>query len=172
MKTMFTARVTRLRLLLLCVSVLTAASVTLIASAQVAKQSNDGVKTQAAPVEQTVEQRPNNNIQVLAGLPTSQLSAVMNYMGSSLGVKCVFCHVKNGDKWDFVADAKPEKASAREMIKMVQTINKGNFKGNPVVSCFTCHRGSEHPTRVPQLPIAAPTLMSQTSGSTKAPPPM
>jgi hypothetical protein len=40
---------------------------------------------------------------------------------------------------------------------MVQGLNKANFKGNPAVSCFTCHRGSEHPVRVPQLPIAAAT---------------
>jgi hypothetical protein len=173
MKTKFTARVTRLRLLLFCVSVLALASVTLIASAQVAKQGNDVLSKQTAPVEQTVEQRPNNNIQVLTGLPTSQLNAVMNYMGSSLGVKCIFCHEKNGDKWDFPSDKKPEKTSAREMIKMVQGINKANFKGNPAVSCFTCHRGSEHPARVPQLPIAMPTPFEDkpATGATKETPP-
>jgi hypothetical protein len=65
--------------------------------------------------------------------------------------------VKQGDKWDFVSDEKPEKGTAREMIKMTQGLNKANFKGNPAVGCFTCHRGDEHPVRVPQLPIAAPT---------------
>jgi hypothetical protein len=127
--------------------------------------------TQAAPAEKTVEQ-VEKNIQVLTGLPQSQLVPVMNYMGSSLGVKCTFCHVKNGDKWDFVSDAKPEKGSAREMIKMVQGINKGSFKGNPAIGCFTCHRGSEHPARVPQLPIAAPTPFAETAETApKATPP-
>jgi len=157
MKNKFTAHITRLRILIFSISLLAVGSVTLIGSAQVAKQGNDVLSKKTASAEQTVEQRPNNNIQVLAGLPTSQLGSVMNYMGSSLGVKCTFCHVKNGDTWDFPSDAKPEKASAREMIKMVQGINKTSFKGNPAVGCVTCHRGSEHPVRAPQLPIAEPT---------------
>jgi len=51
------------------------------------------------------------------------------------------------------------------MIKMVQAINKGNFKGNPAVGCFTCHRGSEHPVRIPQLPIAAPTPFADSAAA-------
>lgn len=167
MKTKMNTRLTRLRILLFCISLLTVTSLTLIVSAQVAKQSNDEIKTQAAPAEKTVEQ-VQKNIQVLNGLPVSQLIPVMNYMGSSLGVKCTFCHVKNGDKWDFVSDEKPEKGSAREMIKMVQNLNKASFKGNPAVSCFTCHRGSEHPTRVPQLPIAMPTPFAAESPAATA----
>lgn len=172
-----TTHLTRLRILLFCVSLLTVASVALVAtveagySLQVAKQSNDALKAQTVPAEKTVEQ-VQKNIQVLTGLPQSQLIPVMNYMGSSLGVKCTFCHVKNGDKWDFVSDAKPEKGSAREMIKMVQSINKGNFKGNPAVGCITCHRGSEHPVRVPQLPIAEPTPFADVAETaTKETPP-
>jgi hypothetical protein len=115
--------------------------------------------------EKTVEQ-VQKNIQVLNGLPASQLIPVMNYMGSSLGVKCNFCHVKNGDKWDFVSDEKPEKGTTREMIKMVQGINKANFKSNPAVSCFTCHRGSEHPVRAPELAIAAATPVAETPAAT------
>jgi hypothetical protein len=160
---------------------LTVASVTIVGSveagylmqgaAQTTVSTQPTATAQAAPVEKTVEQ-VQKNIQVLTGLPQSQLVPVMNYMGSSLGVKCTFCHVKNGDKWDFVSDAKPEKGSAREMIKMVQGINKGNFKGNPAISCFTCHRGSEHPARVPQLPIAAPTPFAESAetGPKEAPP--
>lgn len=110
-------------------------------------------QTPAAPVEKTVEQ-VQKNIQVLNGLPHSQLGTVMNYIASSLGVECTYCHVKKDDKWDFPSDEKPEKGVAREMIKMVQGINKANFKGNPVVSCFTCHRGRNEPVRLPQLPLA------------------
>lgn len=164
MKNMTTAHLTRLRILGFCVSLLSIATLSIVVSVearyfmQAAGQtpaSTQAQTTQTAPVEKTVEQ-VQKNIQVLSGLPQAQLVPVMNYIGSSLGVKCTFCHVKNGDKWDFVSDAKPEKGTAREMIKMVQGINKGNFKGNPAIGCFTCHRGSEHPTRVPQLPIAAP----------------
>lgn len=172
MKTKITAHITRLRILLFCISMLTVASVTIVGSVEAGYLMQGAGQTpastpatapaQAAPAEKTVEQ-VEKNIQVLTGLPQSQLVPVMNYMGSSLGVKCTFCHVKNGDKWDFVSDAKPEKGSAREMIKMVQGINKASFKGNPAIGCFTCHRGSEHPARVPQLPIAAPTPFAETA---------
>jgi photosynthetic reaction center cytochrome c subunit len=172
MKTKITAHITRLRILVFCVSLLSVASVTIVGSVeagylmQAAGQTPASTQAtptpQTAPGEKTVEQ-VQKNIQVLNGLPQSQLIPVMNYMGSSLGVKCTFCHVKNGDQWDFVSDAKPEKGSAREMIKMVQGINKGNFKGNPAIGCFTCHRGSEHPARVPQLPIAAPTPFAESA---------
>ena len=64
--------------------------------------------TQAAPMDKTVEQ-VQKNIQVLNGLPQSQLGPVMNYFASSLGVKCTFCHVNKDDKWDFPSDEKPEK---------------------------------------------------------------
>ena len=169
---MITSHVTRLRLLAFCVSLLSIASLSVVVSAEAGYWIQSAAQTpantqatataQIAPAEKTVEQ-VQKNIQVLNGLPQSQLVPVMNYMGSSLGVKCTFCHVKNGDKWDFVSDAKPEKGSAREMIKMVQGINKANFKGNPAISCFTCHRGSEHPARVPQLPIAAATPFAETA---------
>ena len=158
----------RLRLLVCCVSLLSLASVSIVVSAEAGFFLPDKQQTaqkapapQTAPAEKTVEQ-VQKNIQVLTGLPQSQLIPVMNYIGSSLGVKCTFCHVNKDGNWDFVSDEKPEKGTAREMIKMVQSLNKANFKGNPAVGCFTCHRGSEHPVRVPQLPIAQPTPFAET----------
>ena len=176
---MITSHLTRLRLLGFCVSLLSIASLSIVVSAETGYLTQTAAQTptstqatataQIAPAEKPVEQ-VQKNIQVLNGLPQSQLVPVMNYMGSSLGVKCTFCHVKTGDKWDFVSDAKPEKGSAREMIKMVQGINKANFKGNPAIGCFTCHRGSEHPARVPQLPIAAPFAETAETAPKETPP--
>ena len=176
-----TANFMRLRILVFCVSLLSIACVSIVASVEARlmsgpKQAASGnprttSAAQTAPAEKTVEQ-VQKNIQVLNGLPQSQLLAVMNYMGSSLGVKCTYCHVRKDDKWDFVSDEKPEKGTAREMIKMVQGINKGNFKGNPAVGCFTCHRGSHEPVRVPQLPIAVPTPFANSAeAATKETPP-
>jgi len=76
--------------------------------------------------------------------------------------------VRKDDKWDFVSDEKPEKSTAREMIKMVQGINKGTFKGNPAVGCITCHRGSTSPVRVPQLPIPEPTPVAESTAAAVA----
>src|ERR1044072_16198 len=76
-------------------------------------------QTQSAdkPVEQV-----RKNIQVLKGLPDSQLFLLMNFVGDSLGVNCDHCHVK-GDKnpqtgentWLWERHDKKEKARGREM---------------------------------------------------------
>lgn len=105
--------------------------------------------------EKTTEQ-VQKNIQVLTGLPQSQLIPVMNFISSSLGVRCTFCHVNNSGTWDFASDVKPEKATAREMIKMVNNLNKVNFRGANEVSCYTCHRGRSRPQSVPALPVPEP----------------
>src|SRR5215831_12218002 len=98
------------------------------------------VQTPAAPPEKTTEQ-VQKNIKVLTGLPQSQLIPVMNFMATSLGRRCNYCHVNNNGQWDYASDEKQEKNTAREMIKLVLDVNKNSFKGNTEVSCFTCHRG-------------------------------
>ena len=104
------------------------------------------------PVEQT-----RKNIQLLKGLPESQLFAVMNFMRASLGVSCAHCHVNSGgDKWEWEKDDKPAKRTARRMMQMVFDINKANFNGAHKVSCYTCHRGSTEPAAVLPLPQSPP----------------
>jgi hypothetical protein len=108
---------------------------------------------QAAPAETTVEQ-VQKNIKVLTGLPEAQLLPVMNFISTSLGVRCDHCHVNRNNNWDFPSDEKPEKQTAREMIKMVQGINKTSFRSNTAVGCYTCHRGHTSPMGIPQLPVS------------------
>lgn len=140
------------RFLVMCAAVLFIACVGLVAFAPVGQTSNQQPAAVAAPAEKTVEQT-KKNIKVLNGLPDSQLIPVMNFMSASLGVRCVFCHLNKDGKWDFVSDEKPEKNTAREMIKMVLAVNKDTFRGNTEVSCYTCHRGRTNPASVPALPI-------------------
>ncbi len=111
---------------------------------------------QAVQTEPAVEQA-QKNIKVLTGLPESQLLPVMNFISTSLGVKCDHCHVNKNNNWDFPSDEKPEKQTAREMIKMVQSINKTTFRANITVGCYTCHRGHTSPMGIPQLPVPEPT---------------
>ena len=106
---------------------------------------------QDKPVEQV-----QKNIKVLTGMPQSQLIPVMNFMAASLGRRCNFCHVNNQGQWDFPSDAKPEKNTAREMIKMVMDLHKQTFPGASEISCFTCHRGQNRPISVPALPLPTP----------------
>jgi photosynthetic reaction center cytochrome c subunit len=106
------------------------------------------------PVEQV-----RKNIQVLKGLPDSQLFLLMNFVGDSLGVTCDHCHVKGEknpqtgeDTWLWERDDKKEKGTARDMMRMVLELNRSRFNREGVVTCYTCHRGSTRPERIGPLP--------------------
>src|ERR1041384_5182917 len=112
----------------------------------------------AAAPEQTIAQEGREkNVKLLGDLPVSQFIPVMNYFAVSLGRRCNFCHVNNNGQWDYASDAKPEKNTAREMIKMVLDVNKNTFKGNVQVQCFTCHRGRNSPQSIITLPLPVPS---------------
>jgi hypothetical protein len=90
-------------------------------------------------------------------LPTDiaprDLVSIMKQFCSDLNVRCEHCHVGEGNdlsKFDFASDARPTKASARVMLKMVSAINGEHLKTLPQpatqpVTCFTCHRGAAKP---------------------------
>ena len=107
------------------------------------------------PVEQV-----RKNIQVLKGLPESQLFLVMNFIRTSLGVSCAYCHVHTSDdKWEWESDAKPEKLTARKMMQMQFDINRGNhaiFGTTGAITCYTCHRGQTKPLVLMTLPQPPP----------------
>jgi len=115
------------------------------------------------PQEKTVEQ-VGKNIKVLTGMPESQLIPVMNFFAASMGRRCNYCHVNNQGQWDYASDTKPEKAAAREMIKLVLDINKTTerLKLDPV-SCYTCHRGRTSPQSIPMLPLPLPSPPANSS---------
>ena len=122
----------------------------------VAQQS---AKPAPAQTPQLVDQT-RKNIQVLKGLPESQIFPLMNFVATSLGVGCEYCHVKNsgknpqtgGDNWVWESDDKPKKLVARQMMKMVLEINRTNFDRETSVTCYTCHRGSTVIARLPPMP--------------------
>ena len=106
------------------------------------------------PVEQV-----RKNIQVLKGLPDSQLFLLMNFVGDSLGVNCDYCHVKGEknsqtgeDTWLWEREDKKEKTVGRDMMRMVLELNSTRFNREVVVTCYTCHRGSTRPERMAPLP--------------------
>src|SRR2546425_1074085 len=136
-------------------SLLIGASLTILinrSAARGAREQNSNLPSSAATQEKTVEQ-VQKNIKVLTGMPQSQLIPVMNFFAASMGRRCNFCHVNKNGQWDYVSDEKPEKNTAREMIKMVLEVNKTTFKGSVEVSCYTCHRGRNQPQSIPLLPL-------------------
>ncbi|HSS22422.1 MAG TPA: c-type cytochrome [Pyrinomonadaceae bacterium] len=135
--------------ILLAVAVVVPVSV---AKNESSKPDGIGVNPALSPLSKEGQENPKTaeqvykNIQVFKGLPASDLEPTMAFISGSLGVKCSYCHVNPFDK-----DERATKQTARQMIKMVFEINKGNFSGAKSVSCFTCHRGSPQPLSVPAV---------------------
>ena len=103
---------------------------------------------EAKPSEQVFK-----NIQVLKGVPAKRLPLIMNAYTRALGVDCAYCHAV--DQWE--KDDKPAKQAARDMMRMVASINNDHIKNmktvaaGAAVSCSTCHRGQPHPdSRLPE----------------------
>lgn len=96
------------------------------------------------------------NLKVLTDTPSDLFLPSMQFITSSLGVHCEYCHVENA----FEKDDKKPKQTAREMIRMVQEINSTRFQGKQEVTCYSCHRGSPKPLTIPVITKAPPRLLS------------
>ncbi len=96
------------------------------------------------------------NLQVLpADWPGSRLRPVMTGFTRALGVRCSHCHVgEEGEPlstYDFASDDNPNKDRAREMLRLLGSVNdhldKIEPSGDQPVNmwCHTCHRGRPRP---------------------------
>ena len=93
------------------------------------------------------------NVQVLKGIPVDDFMETMGIMTSALQFDCSDCHANAGtDKVDWAADT-PRKRTARRMVTMVATINKDNFGGRQMVTCWTCHRNRDRPLTTPIMDV-------------------
>ena len=91
------------------------------------------------------------NVQVLKGIPVDDFMGTMGIMAASLAFCCRDCHPGAGSDIVVWEDDTPRKRTARKMVTMVQNINKENFNGRPVVTCWTCHRGRDFPVMTMEL---------------------
>lgn len=103
---------------------------------------------------------PPTNLQVLPKTLTGdQVHEIMHKWEDELGANCATCHAAdpknigpNGKpRLNFADDSKPEKATARLMVKLAEEINtqyiaKIENSGDPV-TCATCHRGHLAPPK-------------------------
>ena len=93
------------------------------------------------------------NIQALKGIPVDDFLQTMGVMSAALQFDCSDCHANAGtDKVDWAADT-PRKRTARRMVLMVAAINKDNFGGRQMVTCWTCHRNRDRPLTTPTMEI-------------------
>jgi hypothetical protein len=87
--------------------------------------------------------------------PVIQVVGMMRDFAGGLGVRCQFCHVGDEgmplERFDFAVDQKRTKLVARQMMRMVQEINRrlDTIPERPTpaaqVTCATCHRGVSRP---------------------------
>ena len=92
------------------------------------------------------------NVQALKGITVDEFMGTMGLMSASLGLCCSDCHPGAGTesvRWE--DDSNPRKVKAREMVFMMQAINRDNFSGRQVVTCWTCHRLRDVPVQTPRL---------------------
>ncbi len=94
------------------------------------------------------------NVKVLKGIPVDEFMDTMGMFASSLGYDCSSCHSPEiRTNRDAFAIETPAVQRARGMITMMNTINRNYFRGEPRVSCFTCHRGNYSPEIIPSLAL-------------------
>ena len=90
--------------------------------------------------------RQFTNLQTLPeDITTDALLKTMKRLTKALGVDCRFCH--RTDIRDFATDEIEAKRVARQMMEMVDRINR-ELSGRPdapEVTCLTCHRGRRKP---------------------------
>jgi|SRR5581483_10186335 len=105
------------------------------------------------------------NLKILPqDISKEDLHNLMESYTIALGVRCGFCHARKADTTqrglDFSSDAKEEKGTAREMMKMVHTLNTTTFnwmnstKPDTIhtIICYTCHRGKKDPSSPNLMP--------------------
>ena len=92
------------------------------------------------------------NVQVLKGITVNRFMETMGLFSAALGMSCEDCHTSSDTGWQaYAADTNPRKQTARRMITMMATINRTSFAGRQLITCYTCHRGSDRPIVTPNL---------------------
>jgi len=112
-----------------------------VATAAIAWGQAPAAKTQTAG-----EAFKNVTTSTLKGLTVRDFLGSMGVMAAALGYDCADCHIAAGtDKVNWEFDT-PKKKTARKMVEMVAVINKTNFAGVQMVTCWTCHHGRFMPS--------------------------
>ena len=112
--------------------------------------------------------------------PVMQVVGQMRNITFALGVRCPFCHVGQEGQplstFDFASDEKPTKRTARQMMLMVEEVNRrldtlphdharGLDAPHVEVTCRTCHRGVEKPIPLSTIIIDATLAGGADSGT-------
>ena len=115
------------------------------------------------------------NVKVLPkSTPVTEVIGTMRNFAGGLGVRCHFCHKGEEGQplstYDFASDDKRTKEVARQMMRMVEEINRRldtiPKRPDPAVrvTCRTCHHGVSRPMPLSDLLVAT----AQSAGADSA----
>jgi photosynthetic reaction center cytochrome c subunit len=118
----------------------------------VAFVSGQAGSVQPAAQSQLLAENVFKNVTVLRGIPVDEFMGTMGVFSAALGFSCEDCHTASSNDWaNYAKDVSPRKQMARRMVTIMTEINKQYFGGRQVVTCFSCHRGSNRPKVTPSL---------------------
>ena len=153
------------------------AAVLLVSSALAAQRGRGAVAGGPAPIPTNLQVLPKDT-------PQQDVMALMQQFTQALGVQCVFCHVlaapepppdlddappvpaagrgrgrgQGPPPMNYAADERPQKATARTMLRLVNDINatlraKVAKPSSDLVAvqCATCHRGVTNPQQLTDI---------------------
>jgi hypothetical protein len=113
-------------------------------------------QSQPAPSEQPpMAETVFKDVQVLKGIPVDEFMDTMGMFAAATTKDCTGCHapeILTGSR-DAFAKPTPMIQRARQMVVMMNTINRTYFRGERRVTCYTCHSATSTPQRVPNLAI-------------------
>ena len=113
----------------------------------------------AVPAAAGIFDDPGNLKVLPKDISAGELRETMQSFARGTGTRCSGCHVGEVEAdlstYDFSLDDKEKKRKAREMIKLVRTINDRlasifpeAFAAGASVTCATCHRGLPKPEMI------------------------
>jgi len=113
------------------------------------------VRSQAAQAEAEMAETVFQNVLVLKGIPVDEFMDTMGMFAAATTKDCTGCHAPEvlGDSRDAFAIATPMIQRARQMVVMMNNINRTYFGGETRVTCYTCHSATPVPEWVPNLSI-------------------
>lgn len=116
-----------------------------------AKPKPAAAKPAPAPAGHRMSEQTFKNIQALKGIPVDDFMGTMGVMSAALGFDCSDCHNQAGtEKVNWAADT-TRKVISRRMVNMMAAINRDNFQGRQMVTCWSCHHGRDRPVTTPAL---------------------
>ena len=112
-------------------------------------------RSQVGPAPPQMAEAVFKDIQVLKGIPVDEFMDTMGMFAAATTKDCTGCHAAAvlTESRDAFAITTPMIQRARQMVVMMNAINRTYFGGQPRMTCYTCHGATPTPERVPNLSV-------------------